>query len=112
MNGEDGKLRVSGDVDGVIDSNGEVDIVADVEAEAKAEPELDETVVIEPDEYSDNVGDLSVEINVDELVAKIEEDDPEHADQKRVVKRRLDELSDEIGDNLEGTYNFNLDEDI
>lgn len=62
----------------------------------------------------DNVGDISVEINVEELVAKLESTNPDDKVRKREIRRRLDELSEqrEAEQNIDSTYNFNLDEDL
>ena len=72
-----------------------------------------ETVVIDTED-DDNVGDMSVEINVEELVAKIEADDDGKAEEKRQIKSRLDELSDKkmTEEELGSTYTFDLDEDV
>jgi len=76
----------------------------------------EDTVVIETndDDFVDNVGDLSVELNVEELVAKLEATDSEDLGRQREISRRLQEMRDkcESDANLESTYNFNLDEDI
>ncbi len=58
--------------------------------------------------------DDSVEINVDELVAKIESDADDASQQKKAVRKRLDELSDqrEAEKELDSTFNFNLDDDL
>ena len=55
---------------------------------------------------------ISVEINVEELVAKIELDENPDSDHKREVRQRLDQLNEERDQNNEGTFNFNLDEDL
>jgi len=75
---------------------------------------LDEDVVIEEVADVDNVGDISVEINVEELVAKLEATDDDDVDRKREIHKRLEELSDRRKDNedLDSTYNFNLDDEL
>lgn len=94
--------------------NGKEPVDAEVEDNLGAGDDLDETIVIESDDEGDNVGDLSVEINVDELVAKIELGDDDEAENLRTVKRRLDEAEEQklAEKDLEGTYNFNLDDDL
>ncbi|MDH3747156.1 MAG: hypothetical protein OER97_03030 [Gammaproteobacteria bacterium] len=76
----------------------------------------EDTVVIDSDddEFVDNVGDLSVELNVEELVAKLEATDSEDSGRQREIKRRLEEKREqcESEKDLGSTYNFNLDEDI
>ena len=59
----------------------------------------------------DNVGDISVEINVEELVAKIEASDTEDAEKAR-IRKQLDKLREQQDSKLNSTYNFNLDDDL
>ncbi len=59
----------------------------------------------------DNVGDISVEINVEELVAKIEASDTEDAEKAR-IRKQLDKLREQQDSELNTTYNFNLDDDL
>ena len=86
---------------------GEVDL--EVEDEV-----LDEDVVIEEIADVDNVGDISVEINVEELVAKLEATDDDDVDRKREIHKRLEELSDrrKRDEDLDSTYNFDLDDEL
>jgi hypothetical protein len=59
----------------------------------------------------DNVGDISVEINVEELVAKIEASDTEDAEKVR-IRNKLDKLREQQDKELDSTYNFDLDDDL
>ncbi|MCH8943810.1 MAG: hypothetical protein IH910_03370 [Proteobacteria bacterium] len=59
----------------------------------------------------DNVGDISVEINVEELVAKIEASDTEDAEKAR-IRKQLDKLREQQDSELNTTYNFDLDDDL
>lgn len=89
---------------------GEVDEdVEDVETEDLDE---DETIVEVAD--VDNVGDISVEINVEELVAKLEATDDDDLASKREIHKRLEELEDrrKADEDLDSTYNFNLDDEL
>ena len=85
------------------------DEIEDVETE-----DLDgiETIVDVAD--VDNVGDISVEINVEELVAKLEATDDEDLSRKREIHKRLEELEDQrrANEDLDSTYNFNLDDEL
>ena len=87
--------------------------VGEVEDDVEDEV-LEEDVVIEEIADVDNVGDISVEINVEELVAKLEATDDDDVDRKREIHKRLEELSDCRKDNeeLDSTYNFNLDDEL
>ncbi len=88
-----GKNGENGDED-----ENEVEDVADVEDVEDVE--------------GDNVGDISVEINVDELVAKIESTDSDDSAEKADIRKKLDKIREQQDENLDGTYNFNLDDDV
>ena len=64
-----------------------------------------------PNVEDDNVGDMSVEINVEELVAKIEASDTEDAEKAR-IRNKLDKLREQQDKELDSTYNFDLDDDL
>ena len=66
------------------------------------------------DDVIDNVGDISVEINVEELVAKIESDDGDEEVEKKEVHRRMEALNEQRQEDeeLDSTFNFNLDDDL
>ena len=55
---------------------------------------MTETVVLTETESTDNVGDASVEINVEELISKIEQTADEVSERKKKVRRRLEELAE------------------
>ncbi len=73
---------------------------------------MQETVVMQTDNEDDidTVGDTA-EVNVEELVAKIDSGNTDDLERRKAVKRKLEKLQDEIGDNLDSTYNINLDDD-
>ena len=91
--------------------NGEKDEVEGIQKVEVSEEEISEAdVLAEVDD--DNVGDLSVELNVEELVAKIEEDEPEEAHRKAELRRKLEKMQEQHDAEMDSTYNFNLDEDV
>jgi len=59
---------------------------------------------------TDNVGDVSVEINVEELIADIESENDEDAARKKEVRRRLEEMAEEKS--FEDTYAIDLGEKV
>ena len=62
------------------------------------------------DEYStDNVGDASVEINVEELIADFEDTSDTIAARRKEVRRRLEELAEQRS--LEDTFAIDFDDD-
>ena len=74
--------------------------------------DIAEDVELDDDDLA-NVGDISVEINVDELVAKIEADDDDDT-RKKEIHRRMEELNEQrkVNKDIDSTFNFNLDEDV
>ena len=87
----------------------------DVEDDLDANDVGTDTVVMSEDAADiDNVGDISVEINVEELVAKLEATDDDDVGRRRAIKKRLEELREqrEAEAELDSTYNFNLDDDL
>ncbi len=87
MNSEDGSK--SGDAESVVDDEESV-----------------ETVVLSEPQITDNVGDVSVEINVEELIANIESENDEDAARKKEVRRRLEDMAEEKS--FEDTYAIDL----
>jgi hypothetical protein len=86
----------------------------DIEDDLESEEDSDEEVLSdEDDEDVENVGDISVEINVEELVAKLARTDSEDVVRRREIRRRLEELREqrEAQRDLDSTFNFNLDDD-
>lgn len=87
-----------------LDDSNDTDDMDDVED--------DETVVVAED--GEDVSDLTGEVNVEELVAKLESTPKDDLNRQRQIRRRLDELREEreAQKNIDSTYNFNLDEDL
>ncbi|MBT8078670.1 MAG: hypothetical protein KJO31_08820 [Gammaproteobacteria bacterium] len=73
---------------------GEDEIIEDVVPE--------ETIVMPETANSDNVGDVSVEINVEELIAQVEAEQSDDAARKAEVRRRLEEIYE--SKDIEDTY--------
>lgn len=73
----------------------------------------DDTDDYSPAKGSDNVGELSVEINVEELIAELEGSADSSAARKKEVRRRLEEIREqrEAMKELEDTFSFDLNDD-
>lgn len=71
--------------------------------------DLAETVVIPESETTDNVGDASVEINVEELIADIEGSDDQGSKRQQEIRRRLEEFAEE--QSLDDTYAIDFDKE-
>lgn len=80
-----------------------------IDQDARIEDDPGDTVVLSEADYSDNVGDISVEINVEELVAKVESESDRDAARKKEIRRRLEDLDEEK--NFEDTYAIDFDKD-
>ncbi len=96
------------------DKADDAEVAADEEHSEELLEEIpEETVVMPETTNSDNVGDVSVEINVEELVAELESSQGDDANKKEEIRRRIDEIQEqrraaqEMGD----TYNIDLDDD-
>ena len=61
------------------------------------------------DESSDNVGDASVEINVEQLIAEVEGSGEICSARKREIRRRLEEIAE--ARSLDDTYAIDFDDD-
>jgi hypothetical protein len=70
----------------------------------------DENVVLESAE--EGFADTIVAANVDALVAKMDETDIDEAARQRETRKRLEELDEQKSKDLDGTFNFNLDDDL
>ena len=69
----------------------------------------EDTVVMTESTVTDNVGDVSVEINVEELIAEVEAEKDEDAARKKEIRLRLEELAEE--QSFEDTYALDLNDE-
>ena len=112
MHTEMGDPSKADDAEVELDEEPSEELLEEMPEETAVLPE-EETVVMPETVNSDNVGDVSVEINVEELVAEIEASQGDDAHKKKEIRKRLEEIQEqkqasrEIGD----TFNFDLDED-
>ncbi len=96
------------------DKADDADVAVDEELSEELFEEIPEETVVMPETVnSDNVGDVSVEINVEELVAELESSNGDDAHKKEEIRRRLDEIQDQrrVSEETGGTYNIDLDAD-
>ena len=78
------------------------------EIEEFDDEDMVETVVLPETEATDNVGDASVEINVEELIADIEGGGDKASARKIEVRRKLEEIAE--SQSMEDTYAIEFDE--
>jgi hypothetical protein len=70
----------------------------------------DENVVL--DSAVEGFADTIVEANVDALVAKMDATDADEAAQIRAARKRLEEVREQKSKDLDGTFNFDLDDEL
>ncbi len=105
MNGEVGNERRSEEADGEnVAADEEIDTVEKIDSVEEIDTVGD----------ADNVGDISVEINVEELVATVEAESDDAVSRKAEIKKRLDEMENQLDtdDEFGSTYNFDIDDDL
>ncbi len=91
---------------------GDRDKAEDAEVEIDEEV-TEETVVLTETGVTDNVGDVSVEINVEELVAEIEASQGDDAHMKVELRKRLEEIQEQqaAAKEIDNTFDIDLDAD-
>ena len=105
MNGDGTKNEeltdAKSDAEGVVDDD---TIVEDPEA----------TVILTEVDVDDGMGETVVDLNVEAMVAKIENADEGELAQKRDAKKRLDQVQEQLNDDdkFGSTYAFDLDDDL
>lgn len=84
-----------------------------VEGGVEADEFSEDTVILE-DIADDDLTDLSVELDVSQLVAKLDSTDVDDIRRRREIHRRLEEIRDqkETEEMLDSTFNFNMDDDL
>jgi hypothetical protein len=70
--------------------------------------DMADTVVLDEAEPTDNIGDASVEINVEELIADIEKSADDASCRKMEVRRRLEEIAE--NKSFDDTFAIEFDE--
>lgn len=84
------------------------------DAEVDIDEEItEETVVLTETGVTDNVGDVSVEINVEELVAEIEASQGDDAHMKMEIRKRLEKIQEQkaAAKELDNTFDIDLEEE-
>lgn len=82
--------------------------------------DIDDDDIDDDDIDGDGDGDIgtdtlvgsTAEFKVDEIVAKIEKADPNEVAHRREVRKRLEEIAEKRSEELDSTFNFNLDDEI
>lgn len=75
-----------------------------------ADESLTATVVITEDDV-DAGGDSTIEMDIEELVAKLDDSDSEDVHRRAEIRRKLEELREQREQELDSTFNINFDEE-
>ena len=62
-------------------------------------------------DFDETVGDLSAQINVEKLVAKVESTNADELAEKARIRKRIEEARERKESELDNTYNISLDDD-
>jgi len=89
-------------------NNDEGDVNSDDES---SEDTLAETVVMSDDDGDISAGDTTVEMDIEKWVAKLETVDSEDVHRRAEIRHKLEELRELHEQELDSTFNFNLDDD-
>ena len=81
------------------------DVVADSDSDDAEELDPNATVVMAEDTFSDP--DISMEVNVEKLVAELEGTEDSESNRKAEIRRRLEELAEE--NSFEDTYAIDVE---
>ena len=93
--------------------NGEEIDDDDVLDEESSDDTLTGTVILtEVDEDDDSIGDTTIEMDIENLVAKLEASDADDVHRRAEIRRRLEELREQRDLELDSTFNFNLDDEV
>jgi hypothetical protein len=84
----------------------------DIDAEENDDVETDEDAVVDDD--GDDAIDLTGEMNIESLVARLDSAPKDDVEHRRQIKKRLEELREarEAARQLDSTYNFDLDGEL
>lgn len=86
-------------------SDREADVERDDDDEVE-EFEGDETIVMSSDDDDDDDLDVSMEVNVEKLMAEMEKTKADDIERKKEIRRRLEEIQEQRS--LEDTYSFDM----
>ncbi len=92
------------------DKESQDESVADDATDDATGDATDENIVLTTDD--DKFADTVVEANVDALVARMDSKDADEVARKRETREKLEKLQEQQDKDLDGTFNFNLDDDL
>ena len=96
--------------------NGENDDIDDDVDDDSTDETLSATVILahaddDDDDDDDAGGDTTIEMDIERLVAKLDASDSEDVHRRAEIRRKLEDLREQRQQELDSTFNFNLDDD-
>ncbi len=91
-----------------IDESGDKDEDTQVDI---SNDDIDDDDIAVDDDDDDVVDDLTAELNVEKLVAKLEATDPDEVHRRREIRQRLEEIRELKESELDSTFNFKFDDE-
>jgi hypothetical protein len=92
--------------------NGENDDIDDDLDDDSSDETLSATAILaDADDDDDLGGDTTIEMDIERLVAKLDAVDSEDVHRRAEIRRRLEDLREQRQQELDSTFNFNLDDD-
>lgn len=97
---------------GDIDESGDKDEDTQVDIQDLSDDDIDDDDDIAVDDDDDDVvDDLTAELNVEKLVAKLEATDPDEVARRGEIRKRLEEIRELKESELDSTFNFKFDDE-
>lgn len=93
--------------------NGDNDDIDDDLDDDSSDETLTTTAILADDDDDDDDlgGDTTIEMDIERLVAKLDASDSEDVHRRAEIRRRLEDLREQRQQELDSTFNFNLDDD-
>jgi hypothetical protein len=82
----------------------------DVLDDVSSDDSLTGTIILS-DEDDDVIGDTTIEMDIENLVAKLEASDSDDVHRRAEIRRKLEDLREQREQELDSTFNFNLNDD-
>ena len=94
--------------------NGKNDDIDDDINDDSSDDTLTSTVILSDDDDDDGDdlgGDTTIEMDIERLVAKLDASDSEDVHRRAEIRHRLEDLREQRQQELDSTFNINLDDD-
>ena len=101
------------DLDDFDEDSGDEDLSTDDDGDIDDDDIDDDDIGDDDDDVgTDTMVGSTAEFQVDEIVAKMDKADPNEVAHRREVRKRLEEIAEKRSEDLDSTFNFNLDDDL